>query len=67
MKSRKQIETKLVEISRSLVGTEGSKAYGLRKQIELIDWVLNGIKKGAEKKWMGIGLLGLVLISVLLI
>ncbi len=40
MKTIKQTEKKIIELTRELKGTEGSKAHGIKKQIDILNWVL---------------------------
>lgn len=39
-KKKYRIQIKILELTRNLKGTTGSKAHGLRKQIEILNWVL---------------------------
>jgi len=39
-RTRKEIENKIVEISRKLVGTRGGKANHMHGQMEMLHWML---------------------------
>jgi translation initiation factor IF-3 len=41
MKTEKEINEKISELAKQLIGTEGSQAHGIRKQIEALKWVLD--------------------------
>ncbi len=40
MKTEEQINNKINEIAKQAIGTEGSKAYRLRGQIEILAWTI---------------------------
>jgi len=40
MKNKNQINEKITELAKQLIGSEGSQAHGTRKQIEILKWVL---------------------------
>jgi len=40
-RTKQEIENKIIEISRKLVGARGGKANRLHGQMELLHWVLN--------------------------
>jgi len=41
MKIEEEINNKINELAKQLIGTEGSQAHGIRKQIEILKWVLD--------------------------
>jgi len=40
MKTKNEINEKINELARTAIGTEGSKAYKFRGQVEILKWVL---------------------------
>ncbi len=50
MKSEKQIERRILELSAQLPGQEGSQAHAIRKQMEALNWVLDRLPKKKGRK-----------------
>lgn len=44
MKTKTEVEEKIIELARKLQTANGSKAYGIRQQIFILNWVLLGEK-----------------------
>lgn len=41
LKTKKEINTKINELSRKAIHARGSKAYALREAAKVLEWVLN--------------------------